>query len=113
MKRIAILAAIVAALAVPAASLAGGGTGGAGFDAHYARASARVTRIVAVCDVATPPARCTDAKAKVAGRLGAWESRIQSRIDKVTARPDSAKKTARLAELNTRLDKVEALAAGL
>ena len=44
MKRIGMLLACVAALALPAASFAGDGKGGAGFEAHLARAQAHVAK---------------------------------------------------------------------
>ena len=113
MKRIATVLACVAALALPAASLAGDGKGGAGFDEHYARASAHVEKFVKKCRVATPPAKCAEVKTRLGARLAAWEARISERIAKVSAHPQSEKRDARLAELKSRLAKVTALAAQL
>jgi uncharacterized protein YlxW (UPF0749 family) len=114
MKRIALLLVCTAALLVPAAALAADGKGGgAGFEQHLARATATVTKVDQKCSVATAPARCAAVKARLSERLEKWQTRLQARIDKLSARPDSEKKTARLAELNDRLAQVQALAAKL
>jgi hypothetical protein len=113
MKRIGILLACVGALALPAASLAGDGTGGTHLAAHLARATARVATYTAKCKVASPAAKCANAKAKLTARFTAWEAKIQARIVKVNQRPDSAAKSARLSRLQDALAQIDALKAQL
>jgi hypothetical protein len=113
MKRIGVLLACVGALAIPAASLAGNGTGGARLEAHLAKATARVATYTAKCKVANPAANCADAKAKLTARFNAWEAKIQARIANVNQRPDSAAKAARLTRLQDALTQIDALKAQL
>ena len=113
MKRIGMLLACVAALALPAASFAGDGKGGAGFEARLARAQAHVTKYAEKCKVAQPAAKCAEAKARMQARFDAWEARLQARIAKLEQRPASEKRTARLTELKSRLAQVSALEAQL
>jgi hypothetical protein len=109
MKRIPLLLA-VAALALPAVAVAGDGKGGAGFDEHITRATAHVTKLHETCNVATPPATCGEATAKLTSRLNEWASKIQERIDKVNARPGTGpKKAEHLKTLTDRLAAVQAL----
>jgi hypothetical protein len=109
MKRIGMLLACVAALALPAASFADGGTGGARFAGHPARAQAHVANYTEKCKVATPAAKCTEARARMLARFDAWEARLQERIAKLEQLPASEKRTTRLAELRSRLAQVNAL----
>ena len=111
MKKIGMLLACVAALALPAASFADGGTGGAGFAAHLARAQAHVAKYTEKCKGATTAAKCAEAKTRMLARFDTWEARLQTRIAKLEQRPASEKRTARLAELNSRLAQVNALEA--
>ncbi len=113
MKKLATLIGCVTVLALPAASLAADGKGGSGFDAHLARATAKVEKVTAKCNTAPAPVKCADVKARIADRLDAWAERLQARLDKVNARPDSERKTAVVAELEDRLEQVQALAAQL
>jgi len=113
MKRIGMLLACVAALTLPAASFADGGKGGAGFEAHLARAQAHVEKYVAKCKVTTPATKCAEAKTRMQARFDAWEARLQERIAKLEQRPASEKRTARLTELNARLKQVDDLEAQL
>ena len=109
MKKIALLLA-VAALALPTAAFAADGKGGAGFDEHLTRATAHVTKLHEKCNVATPPAKCAEAKTKLTARLTEWASRIQARIEKVNARPGNGpKKAEHLKTLTDRLAAVQAL----
>jgi hypothetical protein len=113
MKKIGILLACAGALALPAASLAGNGSGGAGLQAHLARANAKVAKYDAKCHVASPAANCSAMKAKLTAKFDAWDAKIQARITKVSQRPDSAAKTAKLAKLSNALSQIAALKAQL
>ncbi len=113
MKRLGILVACVAALAIPASSLAAEGNGGAGIDAHLARAQAHVAKVTEKCNVAEPPARCSVVKAKLLAKFNVWEARLEARIAKLEERPDSERKTAMLAKLNGWLTQVQNLQAQL
>jgi hypothetical protein len=113
MKKVGILLACVAALALPAASLAGSGTGGAGLQAHLTRATVRVAKYTAKCKVASPAANCAARKAKLTTKFTAWDAKIQAKIAKVSQRPDSPAKTAKLTALNNALTQIAALQAQL
>jgi len=113
MKKIGVLLACAGALALPAASLAGNGTGGAGLEAHLARATAQVAKYSEKCKVANPAAKCADRKAKLTAKLGAWDAKIQARIAKLNQRPDSAAKSAKLSQLQSVLTQIAALKAQL
>ena len=78
MKKIGILLACAGALAFPAASLAGNGSGGAGLQAHLARATAKVAKYDAKCHVASPAANCSAMKAKLTAKFDAWDAKIQA-----------------------------------
>jgi len=109
MKKIALLLA-VAALALPATALAGEGKGGAGFDDHLTRATAHVTKLHEKCNVAAPPAKCSEAKVKLTARLNEWASKIQDRIEKLNAKPGTGpKKAEHLKTLTDRLAVVQNL----
>lgn len=111
--RLLMVIASVVALAVPAAAFAGDGSGGKGFEQHLARATAAVEKLTTKCDVAKPPARCADAKARLTAKLQQWEALLQARVDKVSAKPAGTKQAARLDELKSRLAQVQALEAKL
>ncbi len=113
MKRLGAAIFLVAALALPATALAGNRAGGARFDAHLARATAHVNAYVARCDVDAPPAKCANRHARLTARLTTWAARIQAKIDAVSQRPDSDRKTARLARLQDKLAQISALQAQL
>jgi hypothetical protein len=108
MKKIGILLACIGALALPATSLAGSGTGGAGLQAHLARATARVAKYSEKCKVASPATKCADVKAKLTARFDVWESKIQARIAKLSQRPNSAAKIAKLQDALTQIAALKA-----
>jgi hypothetical protein len=109
MKKIALILA-VAALALPVAAFAGDGKGGAGFDEHLTRATAHVTKLHEKCNVATPPAKCGEAKAKLTASLTEWAAKIQAKIDALNAKPGNGpKKAEHLKTLTDRLAAVQAL----
>ena len=109
MKKIALLLA-VAALALPAAAFAGEGKGGAGFDEHLTRATAHVTKLHEKCNVATPPAKCGEAKAKLTAKLTEWASRIEAKVEELKAKPGNGpKKAEHLKTLTDRLSAVQSL----
>ncbi len=109
MKRIGMLLACVAALALPAASLAAEGNRGAGINEHLARAQAHVAKYVEKCKVDEPPARCAAVNAKLTAKFDSWEARLEARIAKLEERPDSERKTAMLGKLNRWLTQVHLL----
>ncbi len=113
MKRVGAVLVCVGALAFPVASPAADGKGGAGLERHLARATAHVAKYVEKCKVAEPPAKCDAVKARLAERLAAWKTRIEERIAKLDSRPDSDKKSARLAQLQDALTQIAALQAQL
>ena len=111
MKKVGLLLACVAALALPAASFAG--SGHAGLQARLDKASAKVAKYTAACKVANPAAKCSAVKARLTAKFNRWDARIQARIAKLGAQPDSAAKTAKLARLNGALSQIAALQAQL
>ena len=111
MKRIGVLLACVGALAFPSASLAG--NGGAGPEAHLARATALVAKYSEKCNVAHPAAKCADRNARLTAKLGAWDAKIQAKIAKLNQRPGGAAKSARLSQLQGVHTRIAALQAQL
>jgi hypothetical protein len=103
--------AVWASHALPAASFAG--SGHAGLQARLDKASAKVAKYTAACKVANPAAKCSAVKARLTAKFNRWEARIEARIAKVTAQPNSAAKTAKLARLNHALSQIAALQAQL
>ena len=112
MKRVGLLLACVAALALPAASSASTGSHSR-LQVRLERAADRVAKYVATCKVSNPAATCAAQKAKLTAKFNRWDNKIKARIAKVSAKPDSARKTARLARLNDALTKIAALEAQL